>query len=102
MNHHALEEKVEAVLEVTVEKGSEVKTSLIYASRINGNGSWRYIRSNGQKYRKTIWNPKQMAEKLAEEYDSRGKNGQVHYLWIPEKNHTLKDTIKSPTEKSVS
>ena len=97
MNHHALEEKVEAVLEATfIRKGSEMKTSLVFASRINGNGSWRYVRNNGQKFgkEKTL-NPMEMAKNMVKVGIKDGyQEYQVHYLWRPEKGQTKEGIVK--------
>ena len=92
MNH--LAQKVEAVLEVIIGEGSNSKTSLIYASRINGNGSWRYERNNGQTYPIMKMNPEEMSQKLVEASKKKGYPFyQVHYFWRPIKGQE-KEGIK--------
>ena len=87
MNHLASKEKVEAVLEVVVGTGVEKKVSLLYASRINGNGSWRYERNNGQRFPIMKMNPEEMSQKIVEASKKKGYSFyQVHYFWRPEKS----------------
>lgn len=91
MNHPAgkvLEEKVEAVLEVVSGKGTSSNTSLIYASRINGNESWRYVRGNGQVlWKNTDKNPEEMRDLLMAACFVRGEKGYVKLGSPEDYNH---------------
>ncbi len=97
MNHPALEEEVgpvEAVLEVTVGSGEDTKTSFLYASRINGNGSWRYIRGNGKGYKKDM-DPERLSENMVRASIQRGYTEyQVHYLWSPKGGQEKEGIVK--------
>ena len=80
MNQTPVKEKVDGILEIILKEDLPKK---IYASRINGNGSWSYIRSNGQVLRKeTKLNPKQMAIAIGKEYSKLGIDGKIRWSYI--------------------
>ena len=90
MSQIALEEKL-GILEITLKEKTEVKKSQIYAFRLNGNGYWKYQRSNGQILnKKSSLNPKQMAHALGEVYCKKNMTGEIRWVYIKPKitNHT--------------
>ena len=82
MNQSRLGKGIDGVLEIILAKNSK-KKQIIYASRINENGTWHYYRNNGQILaRKSSLNPEQMAIALGKEYNRRNLDGEIHWRYI--------------------
>jgi hypothetical protein len=92
------EVKVEGILEVIVKQVKGIKECTIYASRIGDNGSWKYIRQNGQILcNKTHLNPQEMAEALKIAYRKKNLEGEIHWKYNNQNHKSYSISKKNPT-----